>query len=83
VRQKLLNLDPSELRNLRTLRPGGCAVRTERNETRFVLAKVKSQSHPASGESRSRTQLSALTITNERSWSMPLPDSYNSMQSVI
>ena len=58
MRQKLLNLGPSELRNLRTLRPGGSTVRTERNETRFVLAKVKSQSRHASGESRSRTQVS-------------------------
>ena len=58
MRQKLLNLGPSELRNLRTLKPGGSVVRTERNETRFVLAKVKSQSRPASGEWRSRTQVS-------------------------
>lgn len=58
MRHKLLKLGPSEPRNLRTHRPGGSVVRTERNETRFVLAKVKSQSRLASGEWRSRMQVS-------------------------
>src|ERR1700730_6759746 len=48
--ENLLNFGPSELRNLRTLGPGGSAVRTGRNETRFVLAKVKFQSPSSSGE---------------------------------
>ena len=83
MRQKLLNLGPSELRNLRTLRPGGSAVRTERNETRFVLAKVKSQSRRSSGEWRLERKFVNPTIRNERSRNLPLPSSYNSIQSVI
>src|SRR5712692_5929816 len=39
-----------ELRNLRTVKLGGSAVRTGRNETRFVLTEVKFQSRSSSGE---------------------------------
>ena len=83
MRQKLLNLGPSELRNLRTLGPGGSAVRTERNETRFVLAKVKSQSRPASGEWRSRTQVSESNDSPTSDPGVCLLSSYNSTQSVM
>jgi hypothetical protein len=83
VRQKLLNLGPSELRNLRTLKPGGSVVRTERNETRFVLAKVKSQSRPASGEWRSRTEVSESNDSPTIDPGACLLSSYNSIQSVI
>jgi hypothetical protein len=83
VRQKLLNLGPSELRNLRTLKVGGSVVRTERNETRFVLAKVKSQSRPASGEWLSRTQVSESNDSPTSDPGACLLSSYNSMQSVM
>ena len=83
MRQKLLNLGPSELRNPRTLRPGGSTIRTNRNKTRFVLAKVKSQSRRSSGEWRLERKFANPTIRNERSRNLPLPSSYNSIQSVI
>ena len=83
MRQKLLNLGPSELRNLRTLKPGGSVVRTERNETRFVLAKVKSQSRPASGEWRSRMQVSESNDSPTSDPGVCLLNSYNSTHSVM
>src|SRR2546430_17084737 len=43
VRQKMSNASLSELRNLRTVELGGSAVRTGRNESRFVLPEVKFQ----------------------------------------
>ena len=48
--KKLLDLGPFELRNLRTVKLGGSAVRTGRNETRFVLSEVKFQSGASSHE---------------------------------
>ena len=83
MRQKLLNLGPSELRNLRTLKPGGSVVRTERNETRFVLAKVKSQSRPASGEWRSRMQVSESNDSPTSDPRVCRLSSYNSTHSVM
>lgn len=41
---------PFELRNLRTVKPRGSAVRTGGNETRFVLTEVKFQSRSSSRE---------------------------------
>src|SRR5260370_630747 len=50
---------PFELRNLRTVKLGGSAVRTGRNETRFVLSEVKFQSRASSGEDRKSTRLNS------------------------
>src|SRR5205807_3790905 len=71
LRQKLLNLGPSEIRNLRTRWLRGSAVRTGRNETRLVLVEVKSQSRPSSGERRAEISQPAhptvkLKLTNSR-----------------
>jgi hypothetical protein len=83
VRQKLLNLGLRNRETSEPLGPGGSVVRPERNETRFVLAKVKSQSRPASGESPSWTQVSWSDDHRPASLEPSLPGSYNSMQSVI
>jgi hypothetical protein len=48
--KKVVTPRPFELRNLRTLKLGGSAVRTGRNETRFVLSEVKFQLRSSSRE---------------------------------
>ena len=48
--KKVVTPRPFELRNLRTVKLGGSAVRTGRNETRFVLSEVKFQLRASSHE---------------------------------
>src|SRR5258708_7930506 len=83
LRQKLLNLGPSELRNLRTLGPGGSAVRTGRNETRLVLVEVKSQSPSSSGEWRCSRKTSKFARSRNQRVDALRYISYDSMWSLI
>ncbi len=69
--KKVVTPRPFELRNLRTVKLGGSAVLTGRNETRFVLSEVKFQSRSSSRERA--VQIARLTPIPSRQQVGKLP----------
>jgi len=69
--KKIVTPRPFELRNLRTVKLGGSAVRTGRNETRFVLSEVKFQSRSSSRERAAQVARLALIPSRQQVGKLP------------